>query len=383
MAKPLKTPKLKEPVHLRKRERSDGTVSLYLDIYQKGVRKNEYLNLYLIPARTTADRQRNADTLAIAERVRAQRIIALQNYGMDNWNTIKRAAMPLVEWLTLYDQEDMPLSKSALCNRAKAHRWMAAFLKQSNRPYIALEEINKEFCRSFIRFLRNAESGVAHKKNEPVLHQSTVHGYIATISAALNKAVREGIIERNPFTLLERKEKVQKKDREREFLTMDEIKILMRTPIDHESMKRAFIFACFTGLRISDILKLRWDDIKVNNDGVRYVRIQMEKTKEFVTVPLSKEALMWMPRQGESELVFPTCPRAATHATSSYATGWRLRALRNTSRSTVPGILTPPLVSRFATTENGEQTAGTQECTYYPNLCRGATGGRGQGGQLT
>lgn len=310
MGRTVKAPKLKEPVRLRQRERKDGLISLYLDIYQKGVRKNEYLNLYLIPERTTADKKKNADTLAVAERVKSKRIIALQNRGIANWNTIKSAAMPLEDWLKRYDHEDIPLSKSAFVNRGKAHKWMTLFLKMILRPDIALEDIDKDFCRSFISFMRSAESAAPHKRNEKGLHQSTVHCYIATISAALNKAVREGIINRNPFCLLEAKEKVAKKDREREFLTIDEIQILMRTPIDHESMKNVFLFACFTGLRISDILKLRWNDIYISNDHVEYVRIQMEKTKEYVTVPLSAEAKRWMSKHGTSELVFYDLPQS-------------------------------------------------------------------------
>ncbi|MCD8282718.1 MAG: site-specific integrase [Prevotella sp.] len=310
MGRQAKAPKLKEPVRLRRRERKDGLVSLYLDIYKKGVRKNEYLGLYLIPERTTADKRKNAETLAIAERVRSQRIIALQNHGADNWAVIKRAAMPLEEWLNQYDREDISLSKSAFCNRVKAHRWMSLFLAKAGCPNIALEDIDKDFCRSFISFLRSAKSGASHKRNDKPLHQSTVHGYIAAISAALNKAVRDGIIEGNPFNLLETREKVGKKDCERQFLTIDEIRILMDTPIDHASMKQAFIFACFTGLRISDILKLRWSDINESNDHVEYIRIQMEKTKEYVTVPLSKEAKRWMPRRGTSEPVFPDLPKS-------------------------------------------------------------------------
>lgn len=218
--------------------------------------------------------------------------------------------MPLEEWLEQYDHEDIPLSKSAFSNRAKAHKWMTQFLRQPDQPDIALEEIDKDFCRAFIKFLRCAKSDATHKKNDRPLHQSTVHGYIATISAALNKAVRDGIIDRNPFTMLSAKEKVAKRDRERDYLTIKEIKLLMRTPIDHESVKNAFIFACFTRLRISDILKLRWSDINIKeaNDHVRYIRIQMEKTKEYVTVPLSQEALKWLPTKGEPELVFHELP---------------------------------------------------------------------------
>ena len=311
MGRPAKAPKLKEPVKLRQRERNDGVQSLYLDIYYKGIRKTEYLKLYLVPEKTQADRNANKRTMEIAKRMQAQRIMSLQKHDVLDFETIRMSGMTLEDWLTKYDNEDITLSKSAFINRQKAHKWMTKFLKETFRPDITVVEVDKDFCRAFTKFLLDAKSDATHKKDDQSLHQSTVHNYIATISAAMNKAVRDGIIDANPFAMLEAKEKVAKKDEEREFLTMDELRILMDTPIDHYSMKQAFLFSCFTGLRISDIIKLTWDDIKTSADGrTQYVRTKMEKTDEYVTVPLSKEALKWMPEKTDNPLVFYDLPKS-------------------------------------------------------------------------
>lgn len=351
MGRRPQAPKLKEPVRLRQRERKDGTISLYLDMYQKGMRKNEFLNLYLIPEKTTEDRKRNRQTLAVAEKVKSQRIIALQDHGLDNWNVIKRSAMPLEEWLNAYDNEEVALSKSAFVNRKKAHKWMTKYLNKISRPNIKLEDITKDFCRGFINYLRTTESEASHKKDNRKLSQSCVHSYQATISAALNKAEREGIIQRNPFNLLEATEKVAKKDREREFLTSDEVKILMDTPIDYEIMKKAFLFSCFTGLRISDILKLTWSDIKEGENDVRYVRTQMEKTKEFVTVPLSQEALKWLPPQGTADLVFENMPQS-----------------RNTRNKSIKNWVTASKIDKRITFHNARHTFATLMLTLGGDL---------------
>ncbi|MBQ5575353.1 MAG: site-specific integrase, partial [Bacteroidales bacterium] len=45
-----------ETVHLRKRQRTHGGYSLYLDIYANGRRNYEYLKLYLVPETTRADK---------------------------------------------------------------------------------------------------------------------------------------------------------------------------------------------------------------------------------------------------------------------------------------------------------------------------------------
>lgn len=75
----------KEVVYLRKRPRSNGTVALYLDICRDGKRTNEYLKLYLVPERTREDKQKNKETLKLAEAMRAKRVVEIQSkdFGID------------------------------------------------------------------------------------------------------------------------------------------------------------------------------------------------------------------------------------------------------------------------------------------------------------
>ena len=49
MGRKKKEIRLKEPVHIREKKIAGGNISLYLDIYQKGLRKKETLKLYLVP----------------------------------------------------------------------------------------------------------------------------------------------------------------------------------------------------------------------------------------------------------------------------------------------------------------------------------------------
>lgn len=69
----------KEPVYLRQRKRSNGLIALYLDICRDGKRINEYLKLYLVPERTKEDREKNRQTLQLAQSIKAQRIVEIQN----------------------------------------------------------------------------------------------------------------------------------------------------------------------------------------------------------------------------------------------------------------------------------------------------------------
>ena len=55
------------------------------------------------------------------------------------------------------------------------------------------------------------------------------------------------------------------------------------------------LFCCFSGLRHSDLLKLTWGEIKQTADGQYQIETMMKKTKHNVAVPLSENALSFLP----------------------------------------------------------------------------------------
>ena len=71
--------KVKEPIRLRTKKLSNGNESLYLDIYTDGKRDYEFLKLYIIQERTKEDKEKNAQTLKLANAIKSKRIVELQN----------------------------------------------------------------------------------------------------------------------------------------------------------------------------------------------------------------------------------------------------------------------------------------------------------------
>ena len=74
------------PVHLRTKKIAQGKESVYLDIVKDGVRRKEYLGLYLVPEQTRADKVINRATMKKAEEIKAKRLIDLLTSSMRHPN---------------------------------------------------------------------------------------------------------------------------------------------------------------------------------------------------------------------------------------------------------------------------------------------------------
>ena len=62
-------------------------------------------------------------------------------------------------------------------------------------------------------------------------------------------------------------------------------------------MTPAFLFCCVSGLRYSDVSKLTWKEITVSQDGYAQIETTMQKTGKSITIPLSDNALKWLPER--------------------------------------------------------------------------------------
>lgn len=294
MGRPKKTTKAKEPVRIRERKLANGNRSLYLDIYSKGVRKVESLGVYLVPENTPLDKIQNEHARSVAEKIKSERIIALQNYGIANLDKVMKASMPLLAYLDKYASEGNGLTESTMKGRKFMRRKVEEYLRSTGRLNVSMLEVDVDFCRGFTNFLRTAKNRRL-KSEDRTISNCTGLQTQAVFTAALNTALRDGIIERNPMTLLTSKERFHQQESKRVYLTIDELKRMMATPCDDGELKKAFLFACFTGLRLSDIRTFTWNKVLTTpNDSTRYIRVRMLKTQQIVNVPLSKDALGYL-----------------------------------------------------------------------------------------
>ena len=302
-------------MRIRFKQLSNGNQSIYLEYYTGdvirkenyvgGKRKYEFLKLYLIPERTQEDKAKNEATLALAKAIQSKRIVEVQNdaHGFQNTN---KSRVNLLDYLENIGKQS---AEQGSRNYARTVLNTVRALKLFRGDYIAFWDVDKEFLSEFTDYLRQMPKASKYGvlKAGGRLSNNSVVSYYGTLRTAINRAYKEGIITVNPTKEFDFASKVRQEPSRREYLTLDELKTLINTECRHEIVKRAFLFSCLCGLRVSDIRKLRWCDLQRSGGRVR-IEITMQKTKEPLYLPISDEALKWLPERGEandSDFIFP------------------------------------------------------------------------------
>lgn len=285
------TPKAKEPIRLRMKDLSNGNKSLYLDIYRDGKRSYEYLKMYIIPEKDENAKRQNKATLAAANAIKSKRIIELTNGEAGIKSPNDEPKILLLDWMQTYKENQAKRGKKDGYQIKTAIRIIEDYAGRK----VTLDQIDKTFCQGYIDYLLNE-----YRPNGKQLMHTTAHNYYRVVNGALNAAVREDLMKVNPFTRISSSDKIHKPESKREYMTIDEVRSLIATPMSNETVKSAYLFSCFCGLRISDIKELRWKDVFCDGEQYR-LQVIMQKTKAPIYLPLSPEALRWMPdRKGKA-----------------------------------------------------------------------------------
>lgn len=298
--------KSKEPVRIRFKKLANGSVSVYLAINVNGRRTYDYLKLYLVPETDQTAKLQNRQTMEAVYAIKAQRILQITN-GAAGIKKDLRNKMRLVDWLKIYQDRQVNKGKRG------AKRWVRTMIfvieGYDGGKGATLADIDLQWLTDFMIYLMN--DYVTYKKTK--LTNGTVDNYLRCLKAAFNVAVEEGIMPTNPMLALDRSH-LKGTTYEREFLSVEEVKKLIDTPCRRPDIKGAFLFSCFCGLRISDVRSLQWKHVVTAGEKM-YLKITQFKTRRPLSIPLSRQALRWMPERGgagEDEYIFPPLSKNMT-----------------------------------------------------------------------
>lgn len=286
-------------VHLRERFQKKGKrISLYLEYY-KGSRKSdegkilpireyEHLGIYLhIKPSTPLQKQENKQNLELAKNIKSKREIDIKNNEFGFLTNTKLNS----NFLQYFNK----LTEDRLSSIGNYGNWDSTLkhLNQYTNKRVLFKDIDESFCEGFKDYLTNK----VKKNNGESLSSSSVSSYFNKFRASLKQAVKDKIILYNPSVDV----KIPKvKEKEREYLSIEELKQLEKVECRYEVLKRAFLFSCLTGLRWSDIHKLKWKEVHFTNKIGR-VHYYQQKTKNLEYLDISEEALSYLGEKSNDE----------------------------------------------------------------------------------
>ncbi len=268
-------------VSLRHRPIKDDRLSLYLDYYPPirnpktmKMSRREYLGFYIYAKpKTKAQKEYNDAILMRAEIIRCRR----QEAVINNEFGFMDREQPKADFLEYFEM------------KSKRHyqKWEIVYLhfKRFTNGKCTFGEITVDLCNRFREYLLNTAQ-LHHPKLKLTVNSAA--GYFSTFRALLKEAYKERLIKENINDFLEA---IEYEEVKKNFLTAEEVKALARTPCEIDVLKRASLFSILTGLRISDIISLKWDDIRPDANGEMAMFIRIQKTQKESIHPLSPEML--------------------------------------------------------------------------------------------
>ena len=178
------------------------------------------------------------------------------------------------------DKVDKLIGKDFSAGTAERYRTAKMHVEHYlNKVYkakdIRISQVDLNFINGFEYYL---------KTDRNCGHNTTVK-YITNFKKIIRIALAHEWISKDPFVNW----KAKLKPVEREFLTEEEITILLKRhfKIDRlEQVRDVFIFCCFTGLAYADVKKLTLTDIQSDSDGTSWIKTNRTKTKTKSNIPL-------------------------------------------------------------------------------------------------
>lgn len=278
-------------VTLRQKKISKGRQSLYLDFYpaiphpETGEpTRREFLGLYIYEKpKTPIDKQHNTETLQIGESIRQKRENFLNKpeiYSEYEKEQLRKKELGELCFIEYFRK---------LANKRKASNhdnWVSAlnYIEAFTNGKLKFADLNEKFLEDFKEYLLSTKS---KKSDKTTLSQNSAVSYFNKVKAALKQAYKDGILQTD---LNAKISPIKAAETRREYLTIEELNKLVKTPCNDDLLKRAALFSALTGLRFSDIQKMVWGELEYIEGQGYFLNFSQKKTKGVEVLPISEQA---------------------------------------------------------------------------------------------
>ncbi|SDB26653.1 Site-specific recombinase XerD [Flavobacteriaceae bacterium MAR_2010_188] len=274
-------------ISLIERKLPSGKISLIIDYYKgseissegkrKHIRDRENLKLYLFSEpKNAVERKENKQTMVLAKKILSIREAEYYQGKFDLKNTAKGKR----RFLDFFSEKVEERSESA----KNYGNWTAAFIHLQR--CISANTMFDEIDENFVNRVRKYFDKKAHTKSALPLSLNSKYSYFNKFKASLRAAFDEGYLALNYATKVKSFEQAES---QREYLTFQELQILVNTECKYEVLKRAFLFSCLSGLRWSDISAMSWSEVR-DEDNTSRVNFRQKKTDGVEYLYISNQA---------------------------------------------------------------------------------------------
>ena len=152
---------------------------------------------------------------------------------------------------------------------------IATFVKSRQ---LSFQDLDENFLRKYMNFLKNSKK----------LSERTIVNHLVLIRLLFNKAIRQGLIDRKFYPFGKDKIKIKYPETRKIGLTIQEIQSIEKlTELTDEEYhaRNIWLFSFYlAGIRVSDVLKIRWSDIHDNR-----LHYTMNKNSKLVSLQLPEK----------------------------------------------------------------------------------------------
>lgn len=336
-------------VTLRETVITKNRKSLYLDFYPAfedlktgKLKRREVLRMYVIEKpRTKAERDFNKETRAEADKICAQRQVELNRYSAytdEQKRELEQEELGKGCFVTYYQgivdgkiaRRTTKKKQPEALKREGDSIWKAGLLylrkyteREMGHATIAFNELTTDFFNGFRDYLLTADS--IHNKQGKKISQNSASVYFSKVYSTLLQAEEKGFLSKRISTEVVQ---IESQETHREILTLEELKTLIEIECEVPLLKRAALFSALTGLRISDIKKLKWVEIIFDKGSRRYrMPYRQQKTTRMNYMVISEQAVKLAGRRGSPDkLVFDGLSKRYTSYHLQKLYNWVLRA---------------------------------------------------------
>lgn len=268
-------------VELRKRKRNDGKSAFYLDYYPpilnpktgKGKRQ-DYLKLFVFDnPKGSGEKEYNKEVTSIAKSILSKRINEVNKteiYSKFEIDQLKQNELDNQDFLIYFKKLGRKKNQSNSKTWISVQKYLESYFPNGLR----FGDISEEVIEGFREYLLSAKS-IRSENTETKISPNTALSYFNKVKASLKQAFRDKILKEDVNS---RVDQIKATDTFREHLTLEELNKLIDTPCQNTIIKKAAIFSALTGLRFSDILKLKGNEIKRDNGNI-YLQFTQQKTQ--------------------------------------------------------------------------------------------------------